>query len=334
MAKNRSPGCKRAGVDRDAADRRARAARSARPSARVSSASVHSARHAASSQRRPRGLGVGKRQRPIADDLAGFMAFAGDHQRVARAEHRDRGADRLAAVADLARARRGGENGGADRRRILGARIVVGDDRRRRRRGSRSRPSSAACRRRGRRRSRRRRSAGLRTKGRKRRERLLQRVGLVGVVDEDRRAVLVADPLEPARRAFERLQRGEHRLGIASRREAQSPAATSALETWKSPGSGSRSAMRAPGVLDGDARRKAVAARRRSAAASPPRAPDREQPQAARARGLDRRAARRRCRRRSPPARPRAAARETGAAWRRDRPPSSRDSRGGRATDW
>ena len=34
--------------------------------------------------RRPRALCVGKRQRPVADDLAGFMTFAGDDQRIAR----------------------------------------------------------------------------------------------------------------------------------------------------------------------------------------------------------------------------------------------------------
>ena len=57
--------------------------------------------------------------------------------------------------------------------------------------------------------------------GPQRRERLLQRVGLVGVIDEHRRAGLVADALEPARRAFEPLQRGEDGVGVASRREAE-----------------------------------------------------------------------------------------------------------------
>ena len=40
----------------------------------------------------------------------------------------DRRADRLAAAADLGRARRAGEHVAADRGRILAARIVVGDD--------------------------------------------------------------------------------------------------------------------------------------------------------------------------------------------------------------
>ena len=52
--------------------------------------------------------------------------------------------------------------------------------------------------------------------GPQRLERLRQRVGLVGVVDEDRRAVALADQFEPALGALERLERGEHRAGIAA----------------------------------------------------------------------------------------------------------------------
>jgi hypothetical protein len=64
----------------------------------------------------------------VADDLAGFMTLAGDEQDVAAAQLRDRGADRLAAVADLNRAGRGPQYSGTDRGRLLAARIVVGDD--------------------------------------------------------------------------------------------------------------------------------------------------------------------------------------------------------------
>src|SRR5439155_391462 len=63
-----------------------------------------------------------------ADDLALLVALAGHHQDVALAQHRSRGADRLAAVADLACALRPRQHLGADRGGLLGAGIVVGDD--------------------------------------------------------------------------------------------------------------------------------------------------------------------------------------------------------------
>ena len=76
--------------------------------------------------------------------------------------------------------------------------------------------------------------------GPQRLERLGERVGLVGVVDEDRRAVLLAHQLEPALGALEprsaaKTAAGSPPVAIAS------PAATSAFSTWKSPTSGSRS---------------------------------------------------------------------------------------------
>ena len=46
---------------------------------------------------------VAERQHLFADDLAGFMALAGDHHHVAMAEIRNRRLDRLAPVADLDR---------------------------------------------------------------------------------------------------------------------------------------------------------------------------------------------------------------------------------------
>ena len=60
--------------------------------------------------------------------LPRFVPLARDQQHVARAEFVDRVLDRLAPVADLDGAGRGGENRGADGGWLLAARIVVGDD--------------------------------------------------------------------------------------------------------------------------------------------------------------------------------------------------------------
>ena len=62
---------------------------------------------------------IAERHYPVADDLAGFMALAGDQQNVAGAQIGNRRADRLAPVADLDGAGRGGEDGGADGGRRL-----------------------------------------------------------------------------------------------------------------------------------------------------------------------------------------------------------------------
>ena len=51
-----------------------------------------------------------------ADNLAGFMAFAGDDENIAAAQFGDSRRDRLAAVADLDRVRRRGEDRAADLR--------------------------------------------------------------------------------------------------------------------------------------------------------------------------------------------------------------------------
>ncbi len=50
-------------------------------------------------------------------------------------------------------------------------------------------------------------------------DRLGERIGLVRVVDEDRRAVASADQLEPPLGAFEIFERMEHRRGIAAGRD-------------------------------------------------------------------------------------------------------------------
>src|SRR4249920_2924357 len=74
---------------------------------------------------------IAERQRAIADDLAAFVAFAGDQQNVAGLERRNRTVDRLAPVADLAHIRSATspfQDGGADRSWIFAARIIVSDD--------------------------------------------------------------------------------------------------------------------------------------------------------------------------------------------------------------
>src|SRR5262249_56577204 len=54
--------------------------------------------------------------------------------------------------------------------------------------------------------------------GPQRLERLGERVGLVGIIDEDRRATAFAQELEPALGAFEMRKRGEGGGGVAAGR--------------------------------------------------------------------------------------------------------------------
>src|SRR5579883_2438880 len=72
--------------------------------------------------------GVFEGMRHRADDLAALMPLAGDEEEVTRREERERAADRGGAVADLFGLGAGGENGAANEGGILAARIVVGDD--------------------------------------------------------------------------------------------------------------------------------------------------------------------------------------------------------------
>ncbi len=105
----------------------------------------------------------------------------------------------------------------------------------------RSRPSAAACRRRDRRRSRTRTTSLPVGMGRSACEHLVERVRLVGVVDEDRRAVALH---RPARAAPWRLRAaasaGEGRRRRRSPVPMARPAATSAFSIWNSPTSGRR----------------------------------------------------------------------------------------------
>ena len=71
---------------------------------------------------------IAERHNPVADDLAGFMALAGNEQHISGPEAGDCGTDRFVAIADLDGAGRGGDDCGADRGGVFAARIVVGDD--------------------------------------------------------------------------------------------------------------------------------------------------------------------------------------------------------------
>src|SRR5205807_3764666 len=70
---------------------------------------------------------VVERQHLVADDLAGFMAFPGDHENIAAPQFGNGGGDRLAAVADFDRMRRRGDDRPANLAGWLAARVVVGD---------------------------------------------------------------------------------------------------------------------------------------------------------------------------------------------------------------
>ena len=79
-------------------------------------------------ERRAHRLMIGERQSPAGDDLTGLVALAGDDQKVAFLKHGASLGNGGAAVADIERAGRGGENCGADFVRRFAARIIVGDD--------------------------------------------------------------------------------------------------------------------------------------------------------------------------------------------------------------
>ena len=158
-------------------------------------------------------------RRPVADDLAAFVALAGDQQHIAAAAApRPRGGSPRGG-------RRSRPRPGAAAR--IAARIVAGSSLRGlssvtitlsafcaaiapisgRLPASRSPPAP---------------NTTIRLAlhiGPQRLERLRQRVGLVRVVDEDRRAVALADQIEPALRALQRSQRSKHRAGLAAGRD-------------------------------------------------------------------------------------------------------------------
>ena len=204
-----------------------------------------------------------------------------------------RRADRLAAVADLARAGRRRQDGGADRGRLLGARIVVGHDDDVGLLAPRSRPSSGACRDRGRRRSRRRTIEPARRVGPQRVQHLCQRVGLVGVVDEDQ-----------ARRCSSPTRSSRPLTPVSLARDASTRDMSSPAGAMAQPGGDQRVRgleiarqrqvhVEAPALgVDDQRLPEAVARQPTRAGAARPRAPDREQ-RAGRARWPPRRPRRR-----------------------------------------
>ncbi len=141
-------------------------------------------------------------------------------QRIARLQPGDRGPDRLGAVADFPGALGGAEDRGADRLRIFAARIVVGDD-----------DAVGIF---GGDRAHQRTLAGIAVAAGaehhhqlafrirpQRLQRLRQRIGLVRVVDKDRRAVAFADPLQPALGAFKMFAARRTRLRARCRCRSQ-----------------------------------------------------------------------------------------------------------------
>ena len=62
------------------------------------------------------------------DYLALLVTLAGDDEDIAFGQQAGGMGDGFAAVGDLDRSRRGGENGGADGGRVFGARIVISDN--------------------------------------------------------------------------------------------------------------------------------------------------------------------------------------------------------------
>ena len=230
-----------------------------------------------------------------------------------------------------ARARRSRQNGRPDRGRILAARIVVGDDDRV---GvfcsdfAHQRPLAliavaAAAEHHD--------ELALRIRP-QRFERLGERIRLVRVVDEDGRAVALADQLEPAFRAFQPLERGEDLCGIASRRERQAGRDQRVLHLERAD-QRQPHAKRMSVVLDAQRLRKTVdrgidAAGCRSRCARPSAPPGRAPP---RRRSPDRRTD---CLPRRPRRRPARRCARTGSASPRDRLPRSRDNPCGRARGW
>ena len=205
--------------------RRWRASRAAArpPVAASASAAVHSARHRADLRQRPRArTSASLKGSTVAPTIWPLLvSLAGDQQQIARREQIDRGADGFGAVADLAAPWAGGEDGAADRGRVLAARIVVGDDddigeprRDRAHHRPLARVAVAAAAEHDDEPA-----AAMRAQ---RRERRLERVGRMGVIDDHRRAVGVrGDMLHPPRRARELGERGDRGVARHAGRERE-----------------------------------------------------------------------------------------------------------------
>ena len=203
-------GRQRARVDRDAGDR------SVDRAVERAAARRHQGLH--SPQRGfghggPDGFVVAERQCRRADDLAGFVALAGDQQHVARLQQRYALPDCRGAVADLGRAGGVGENRLPDGGGLLAARIVVGDDHDigvRCRDPAHDRPLArvaiaAAA------------EHADQLAGGERADRAecrLQRFRLVRIVDHREAAIVLADDVEPAVDAGNGLDRRDRVAGI------------------------------------------------------------------------------------------------------------------------
>ena len=143
------------------------------------------------------------------------MALAGDQENIAGAQIGNRCPDCLTPVADFRGAGGGGEDGGADGGWLFAARIIVSDDYPVGLGGgdfTHQRPLAAIAI-----------AAGAENddkfaarRGPQRVEGFGERVGLVRIVDEDRRAVLHAGKIKPALGADKAFERGEDRAWIAA----------------------------------------------------------------------------------------------------------------------
>ncbi len=165
-------------------------------------------------------LVIGERQHAGAHDLTRLMALAGDKQHIAILQLFDGRANGRGAITDVARTRRGGKNRRANGFGLLATRIVVGDDDIVGLGGSNLAHQRTL--------------AGITVAAAtehkdeptprersQRFQRLGQRVGLVGIVDEDRCAIAFADALQPAGRAVKIFKRGKNARGVAASRNSE-----------------------------------------------------------------------------------------------------------------
>ena len=163
-------------------------------------------------------LVIAERHNFLSNDLAGLMALARNQQHVAGFEIGHGTADRLIAVADLFGVWRTAPNSGPDRAGLFAARIVVRDDHAVRLLGryrAHDGPLAGVAV-----------AAGAEHNdefaahiGTQRVKHFGERIGLVRVVDKNRRAGFPADQIEPPLGADQSLKRGEDGAGLASARD-------------------------------------------------------------------------------------------------------------------
>ena len=127
--------------------------------------------------------------------------------------------------------------------------------------------------------------------GPQRLQRLRQRVGLVGVIDKDRRAVAFADPFQPALGAFEMFERGEHLHPRRCRCRSRAPPtpAHSRSGIRRPAADAARAGGRACSSVSFCAKPSIAVSTRRMPSRAVAVAADRHDPQVARARRVDHR---------------------------------------------